>query len=748
MDVIKIEPDINPLPMQSSDTEEMKPLSEEGKSSDLHATRIKEERVAESYDHTSEIKFEEILLPNNFPVVKCEVEEELCDVDTVKDELKLEVTAEENEILPDSSLNSEENELPEVNCTRTENYLSEDPVIHCSPELQLYEQFFKSNNSVEAQSHSRTDEGSFKCNICGKLLPTLQNHRMHLRNNHTERRFQCDICGKNYLRLKHLKLHIRMHTGEKPFKCSVCGKCYIQSSALSVHSRTHSGEKPFKCEVCGKCFIQMGDLTVHARMHSGERPFKCDACGKCFLRSGHLKEHARTHSGHKPFKCNVCGKCFAQSGHLIAHTRTHSGEKLVKCDVCGKCFANSYTLTIHVHSHSDEKPFKCVVCGKTFSRKDRCNKHVRLHARFEMDAIKTEPEVDPLAVQPCDDTVKEEAYSSPDGRNLFDQHVTGIKTEYVDHGRDLAAEMTFEETAVAYDFPIIKSEAEVREFNEKMSSDMVQVKEEVKQEVMAQENEVLTQSIAFTQNNGLSTYYYSFLEDDGRHADKLYKCSVCDMCFTQSKSLKLHERVHIVDKPFSCDVCGRKFSQTANLESHARIHTGYKPFICDVCGKLFMTSQNLKNHQRSHTGEKPFKCDVCEKRFSRSYVLQIHTRTHSAEKPFKCDVCGKRFSSSKYMQTHTRIHSGEKPFKCDVCGKGFMSLQYLNRHECTHTGEKPFKCDVCGKNFVHLSNLRSHARFHRDRVRLHTDGVSLAREVRIFELSKKSWRRTHHRKHI
>ncbi|KAJ4425934.1 hypothetical protein ANN_27560 [Periplaneta americana] len=556
MDVIKIEPDINPLPMQSSDTEEMKPLSEEGKSLDLHATRIKEERVAESYDHTSEIKFEEILLPNNFPVVKCEVEwywktenvvgvqrqwrrecrtepptrltiahirdkfethgtvydiykgrygrpctstspassamvlecfehspqkstkamctgligpfffdgtvtgqvylnmlctsvlpairtlygneefyfqqdgapphyhrdvraylddnlpghwigrsgpiefplrspdltpksckaetyilEELCDVDTVKDELKLEVTAEENEILPDSSLNSEENELPEVNCTRTENYLSEDPVIHCSPELQLYEQFFKSNNSVEAQSHSRTDEGSFKCNICGKLLPTLQNHRMHLRNNHTERRFQCDICGKNYLRLKHLKLHIRMHTGEKPFKCSVCGKCYIQSSALSVHSRTHSGEKPFKCEVCGKCFIQMGDLTVHARMHSGERPFKCDACGKCFLRSGHLKEHARTHSGHKPFKCNVCGKCFAQSGHLIAHTRTHSGEKLVKCDVCGKCFANSYTLTIHVHSHSDEKPFKCVVCGKTFSRKDRCNKHVRLHTR-------------------------------------------------------------------------------------------------------------------------------------------------------------------------------------------------------------------------------------------------------------------------------------------------------------------------------------------------------------------------------
>ncbi|XP_069697207.1 uncharacterized protein [Periplaneta americana] len=101
MDVIKMELDINPLAMHSSDTEEKKPLSEEGKLLDLHVTRIKEECVDESYDQNPEIKFEEIILPNNFPMVKCEVEEDLCDFDTVKDELKLEVAAEENQILPD-----------------------------------------------------------------------------------------------------------------------------------------------------------------------------------------------------------------------------------------------------------------------------------------------------------------------------------------------------------------------------------------------------------------------------------------------------------------------------------------------------------------------------------------------------------------------------------------------------------------------------------------------------------------------
>ncbi|KAJ4425946.1 hypothetical protein ANN_27572 [Periplaneta americana] len=74
MDVIKMEPDIHSLPMQSS-AEEKKPLLEEGNLLDLSETRIKEECVDDSYNHTSEIKLEEIILPNNFPVMKCEVED-------------------------------------------------------------------------------------------------------------------------------------------------------------------------------------------------------------------------------------------------------------------------------------------------------------------------------------------------------------------------------------------------------------------------------------------------------------------------------------------------------------------------------------------------------------------------------------------------------------------------------------------------------------------------------------------------
>ncbi|XP_069669886.1 uncharacterized protein [Periplaneta americana] len=110
MDVIKNEPAVDPLAIQwsdNTDTDEKKPLSEEGNLLDLHVAGIKTERVDHSYDLTSDIKIEETAMPTNFVMTKCKTEEELCHLDTIKDELKVEVTAEENEILTDSFVDIE-----------------------------------------------------------------------------------------------------------------------------------------------------------------------------------------------------------------------------------------------------------------------------------------------------------------------------------------------------------------------------------------------------------------------------------------------------------------------------------------------------------------------------------------------------------------------------------------------------------------------------------------------------------------
>ncbi|XP_069669276.1 uncharacterized protein [Periplaneta americana] len=75
MDVIKMEPDINALHMQTSDAEE-KSLSEEGNILDLHVTEIKTEYKDHSYDLISEMTVDKTSVPVDFPVMKSEVEEE------------------------------------------------------------------------------------------------------------------------------------------------------------------------------------------------------------------------------------------------------------------------------------------------------------------------------------------------------------------------------------------------------------------------------------------------------------------------------------------------------------------------------------------------------------------------------------------------------------------------------------------------------------------------------------------------
>ncbi|XP_069673403.1 zinc finger protein 664-like isoform X2 [Periplaneta americana] len=352
-----------------------------------------------------------------------------------------------------------------------------------------------------------------------------------------------------------------------------------------------------------------------------------------------------------------------------------------------------------------------------------------------MDAIKTEPDVDPLAVQPCDDAIKEEENTSPDEGNLLDLHVTKIKKEYLDDTYN-RTEIKFEEIILPINFPMVKREAEEEQ------SDLDTVNEERRLEVTAEDNEVFTERIATTTERTISSEFDGISHEENEtvceipknsifsgtpiriHEDekqlqfevskvclsnsaklsrrsrknvgkKPFKCNACYKCFSESYILKRHERLHTSDKPFKCDVCGMYFSQLGNLKTHERRHTGEKPFKCDVCGKCFSNPSNLKRHERRHTGEKPFKCDVCGMRFSQSSSLKRHEFIHTGEKPFNCSVCGKYFSKSCSLKTHERLHTGEKPFKCDACDLCFSQSSTLRNHKRRHTGEKPFKCDIC-----------------------------------------------------
>ncbi|XP_069672870.1 zinc finger protein OZF-like isoform X4 [Periplaneta americana] len=319
--------------------DEKSAVYEERKLLELHETRMKEECVDHSYDLTSNIKSEEITLPNNFPVVKCEAEEELCDLDTVKDELKLEVTAEENEILTNSFADSHD-------ITVSSEY---EPIAHGEDVT----------NNCESTKHS---------------VSSAKN----LRADTDEKGFSCDICGKCFSEPRKLKSHKIQHIDGKPFKCNFCGKCFTRSNDLKRHGLLHTGNKPFNCNIRAKCCPERSDLKIHELQHTSEKPFKCDICGMCFTQSCVLKFHGRLHTGEKSFTCDVCGKCFMQSSDLKRHGRLHTGEKPFTCDVCGKCFSQSWDLKRHGRLHTGEKPFTCNVCGRRFTQLSTLKRHGRL----------------------------------------------------------------------------------------------------------------------------------------------------------------------------------------------------------------------------------------------------------------------------------------------------------------------------------------------------------------------------------
>ncbi|XP_069670779.1 gastrula zinc finger protein XlCGF17.1-like [Periplaneta americana] len=325
MDVIKMEPEVDPLAVHSGDSSDTEEAD--------HC--LDEERTLESTDSNYDAKWEKETegtpLPSKCPLVKSESVEEPFGVVTVKKEIKEEVTTEEHEIFTESTfINSDETETMQMKyiipdtCVPSENLASESEL-----ESQTHDQIMRRKISLQPQSTNDKEKTSYKCNICGKVLGTRRGLKMHFHSHFGEKTFECDNCGKCFYFLGTLKKHVRTHMDEKPFKCDTCGKCFSQSGILRDHVRTHTGEKPFNCDICGKGFLKSGNLIAHVRTHTGEKPFKCDICGKCFSQPGTVRIHLRTHTREKPFKCNVCEKSFSHVGSLRYHVRTHtSGTKL------------------------------------------------------------------------------------------------------------------------------------------------------------------------------------------------------------------------------------------------------------------------------------------------------------------------------------------------------------------------------------------------------------------------------------
>ncbi|XP_069670434.1 zinc finger protein 501-like [Periplaneta americana] len=380
MDEIKMEPEVDLLGLPPHDntwkTEESKVLSEERNLSNLQVGGMKTECVDHSYDLTSEIKVEDTPVPINFPVVKSEVNdtsmhissptlksevvEDLFDVDRVKQEQKVELSSEEDEVLTESVVGNVEKTISQMGIDREEDMLPQ-----CG------------SNRPDCSNISDISHNSM--NLCNEVVVTPEFMKLHFHTDKIKKLFKCKVCGKCFLKLSDIQRHALLHTSGTPFHCDVCGNSFRKLWVLKRHERIHTKEKPFKCDVCGKCFSGSSYLKKHSRIHTGYKRYLCDICGECFSHSMYLKSHTRVHTGDKPFKCELCGLFFSQVRDLHQHVTIHTGERPFKCDLCGRFFSKQGHLQQHVRIHTGERPFKCDLCGRFFSKQGHLRQHVCFH---------------------------------------------------------------------------------------------------------------------------------------------------------------------------------------------------------------------------------------------------------------------------------------------------------------------------------------------------------------------------------
>ncbi|CAM1327332.1 Uncharacterised protein at_DN2225 [Pycnogonum litorale] len=223
-------------------------------------------------------------------------------------------------------------------------------------------------DSYDLKKHASTHKSKvLECKLCEMHFVTLQDRRLHVKNDHGEKPFVCNLCAKTFVESSELEIHWKTHMMEKPFMCDICGLKFKDNHVLKEHKMTHTGERPFKCEFCDKSFIQSGSLNTHKRTHTLEKPYLCDICGhRSSFRSG-MRRHRRTHTGERPYECQFCNKKFGSAGEKLRHARRlHTLEKQRKC----------------------EKTSVCELCGKGFTQLGNLKMHLKkIHWKNESDGL-------------------------------------------------------------------------------------------------------------------------------------------------------------------------------------------------------------------------------------------------------------------------------------------------------------------------------------------------------------------------
>ena len=135
----------------------------------------------------------------------------------------------------------------------------------------------------------------------------------------------CQDCGMVMSNVLQLNRHRqRQHISVSDFKCEICGKYFPRLNNLKYHSASHMTHT---CKSCGREFKKAKDLAEHEGVHNG-KVFLCEfGCGKSYIYKRGLRDHMKrcllnpTPPQKETLPCSVCGKVFSTKRSIRDHMR-------------------------------------------------------------------------------------------------------------------------------------------------------------------------------------------------------------------------------------------------------------------------------------------------------------------------------------------------------------------------------------------------------------------------------------------
>lgn len=179
-------------------------------------------------------------------------------------------------------------------------------------------------------------------------------------------------------------------------------------------------------------------------------------------------------------------------------------------------------------------------------------------------------------------------------------------------------------------------------------------------------------------------------DDTNSHS---YPCPTCGQCFRQSRSLKVHMKIHITQadsKPVACfkDGCTFQSSVHKELLRHTVEAHGMKAVECrhHACGSIFPKETDMEVHYRTHLA---YHCSQCDFSCSNKTVFLQHQRLgHPGSNELCCDFCTfTTFNPVQFEQHVGHLHANEKIHRCSQCSYMTSHKRGLKRHMLMHSGE-------------------------------------------------------------